>query len=436
MNILMFTNTFTPHVGGVAKSVEGFVREFRGRNHRVMVVAPLFKDTPAEERDVIRVPAVMNFNGSDFSIPLPVPGRLASIVRAFEPHVVHSHHPCLLGDTALRVAAALNLPVVFTYHTMYEKYTHYMPVDSRRFRQFVVRMVTGYCNMCDAVIAPGRTVVELLRRRGVKTPVDEIPTGVDLRLFAAGDGSVIRERMGLKRDDFVVGHVGRLVSEKNLGFLTGAVARFLAMKKNAHFLVAGDGPYREEIERIMRERGLLHRLHLAGILVKRDLVNAYAAMDVFAFASQTETQGMVLAEALAAGTPVVAVDASGAREVVKDGVNGRLLQREDADEFAAALSWAASLEPVAKGRLREAMNSVARKYSMTRSAGRILDLYEALILKRRKRWPGMGSGPSVVRLIGKQWKIMGNIAQAAGGSVIANQPGGRSGRNRRPVRWI
>ena len=116
MNILMLTNTFTPHVGGVARSVETFTAGYRALGHRVLVLAPRFEGMPESERDVIRVPAIQHFNGSDFSVPFPVPGLLAGVVERFRPDIVHLHHPYLLGGTALRIGASRNIPVVFTHH--------------------------------------------------------------------------------------------------------------------------------------------------------------------------------------------------------------------------------------------------------------------------------------------------------------------------------
>src|SRR5437867_1837186 len=126
----MATNTFTPHVGGVARSVECFTAEYRRLGHRVLIVAPTFENTPDEERDVVRYPSLEHFNGSDFSVPMPMPGLLLSRLAEVPPDVVHSHHPFLLGDTALRVAAAQNVPVVFTHHTLYDQYVHYLGSDS------------------------------------------------------------------------------------------------------------------------------------------------------------------------------------------------------------------------------------------------------------------------------------------------------------------
>ncbi|HEX6199264.1 MAG TPA: glycosyltransferase, partial [Thermoanaerobaculia bacterium] len=315
MNVLVLTNTFTPHVGGVARSVERFVAEYRRQGHRVLVVAPELGLAPEVEEGVVRVPALVGFTGGDFAVPVPMPGRVAAAVERFGPHVVHSHHPFLLGDTALRLAAARGLPVVFTHHTLYECYTHYVPGDSPRMRRFAIELAVGYCNLCDAVIAPSESVEGLLRERGVTAPIRVIPTGVDLAGFAAGDGTAFRAAHGIPADALVVGHVGRLAPEKNLGFLARAVARLLEARPGARFLVVGDGPARETVTEELVRRGLGERLHAVGVLGGAELVSAYRAMDVFAFASHSETQGMVLTEAMAAGVPVVAVDASGVREV-------------------------------------------------------------------------------------------------------------------------
>jgi glycosyltransferase involved in cell wall biosynthesis len=217
-----------------------------------------------------------------------------------------------------------------------------------------------------------------------------------------------------------VGHAGRLAPEKNLGFLAEAVVRFLLDYDRAHFLVVGGGPSREELQKVFEAYGLTSRLHLAGILEWRELVRAYRAMDVFAFASQTETQGMVLTEAMAAGIPVVAVDAAGVREVVRDQENGRLLSDEDEDEFAAALGWIASLSPQERQRLEAGVAKTAAAFSMHYTSVRTLALYESLMGTEPRR-KEIESSPwaSARRRIGEEWKILGNIAHAFGDAVLS-----------------
>lgn len=419
MNILMVTNVFTPHVGGVAKSVRGFTDEIRRIGHRVLVVAPSFEGAPEREEDVIRVPAVQNFNGSDFAVPMPITGRIASALKTFSPEIVHSHHPFLLGDTALRVAASREVPAVFTHHTMYEEYTHYVPGDSPKLKRFVVDLATGYCNLCDAVVAPSETVAELLSRRGVGVRIEVIPTGVDLRVFESGGGGDCRWRSGIPEDAFVVGHVGRLAPEKNMEFLAEAVAAFLSRNANARFLLVGEGPSKRAMLAAFDASGLSGRIHTAGVLEHRELAAAYKAMDVFAFASLTETQGMVLAESMAAGVPVVAVDAPGAREVVRDRENGRLVPRAEGRAFVEALQWIADREPEERRRLAAGAARTASGVSMPRMAAKLLALYESLAVTRRAP-KAIEASPwtSARKLIEEEWKILRNIAHAAGEAVL------------------
>lgn len=447
MNILLLTNTFTPHVGGVARSVECFAQEYRRRGHRVLVVAPEFEGVPESEDGIFRVPAIVRFSGGDFSVPVPVPRGLAAEVDRFGADVVHSHHPFLLGDTALRLAASRDLPVVFTHHTLYERYTHYVPGDSPAMKRFAVELAVGYCNLCDAVIAPSGSIARLLRERGVVVPLQVIPTGVDRSRFAGGDGAAFRARLGIPRQALVVGHVGRLAPEKNLGFLARAVGRFLAGRPTARFLVAGGGPSAEELRRTFERLGVAERLHMAGVLAGDELVSAYRAMDVFAFASHTETQGMVLAEAMAAGVPVVAVDASGVREVVRDGENGRLLGTDAEEGFADALGWVADRTGVERRRLDRAVAATARSFSLERTAGDALELYRHLQAARpsTKRLDA-SAWASARRRLAEEWRIFRNIAAAAGESVRRGgegesvawsepaAPGGGGGGGRRPGR--
>lgn len=422
MNILMMTNTFAPHVGGVARSAESFAAEYRRHGHRVLVVAPEFDDMPENETDVFRIPAIQKFNGSDFSVALPLSASLGAAVERFKPEVVHSHHPFLLGATALRVARAHGLPLVFTHHTMYERYTHYVPGDSEALRRFVVELSTSYANLCDHVFAPSESVAEVLRRRGVRVPVTVVPTGVDLARFAQGSGPGLRAAMGIPNDAFLVGHVGRLAAEKNLDFLAHAAGGLLARRPEARFLLVGKGPAEKSVAKTLGRLGVADRLHAAGILTGPLLASAYRAMDVFAFASTSETQGMVLTEAMAAGVPVVALDAPGAREVVRDRENGRLLSAQDAATFVDALEWVAELDPAAREAMHRAVADTAAAFAMERCADRALSIYDGLAAGRAEAGhDAYNSWTGAMRMIRAEWDLLRGIAigppPAQGGSA-------------------
>lgn len=413
MKILMMTNTFLPHVGGVARSVASFTEEFRRRGHEVLVVAPMYEDVSSEEEGILRVPAITKFNGSDFSLRLPVPLVLSSAFERFQPDVVHAHHPFLLGDTALRIAALRGIPLVFTHHTMYEQYTHYVG-DLQVFKDFISRLATEYANACDHVIAPSESVAVMLRERGVTTPITAIPTGINPDEFSDGNGVAARDRYAIPRDAFLVGHVGRLAPEKNLAFLARAVSAFLKSTPNAHFFLVGGGPSEEEIAAIFSEAGLSERLHRSGALKGQELADAYDAMDVFAFSSQSETQGMVLAEAMMQGLPVVALDAPGARDVVTDGHNGRLLEEADEATFAEALRSVAAAPRRQYRRLGQGALETAATLTLERCTDELIAVYERLLRDHTRTGEKTeGLWDSAVGLVEAEWRVWSNRVGAA-----------------------
>ena len=414
MNVWMVTNTYTPFVGGVTRSVVAFADECRAAGHRVTVVAPVFEDLPSGEVDVIRIPALQHFNGSDFSFALPVPGALWSHLEQSRPDIVHSHHPHLLGNTAVRIASRLGCPLVFTHHTMYEHYLHYVPTGASRLREFVIALVTGYCNLCDCVIAPSQSVAAILRGRGVRTAIEVIPTGVHVRRFAQGDGPAFRRAQRIPRQAFVVGYVGRLAPEKNLCFLAEAVAAHVARARCGHFVVVGAGPAAAEVRDLFSRSGLRRRLHLVGSLEGKDLADAYQALDVFAFASRTETQGMVLTEAMAAGKPVVALDAPGVREVVRDGENGRLLSSQRPQDFAAALDALEAASSREREQLAQAARETAEQFSMRRSGRKLLGVYERLLRRQQTGAKDESVWHHAMEEIKAEWELLRNMADAVG----------------------
>ncbi|MDH4230346.1 MAG: glycosyltransferase [Nitrospirota bacterium] len=446
MNILLVTNTFFPHVGGVARSVAGFADAYRQRGHRVLVVAPLFPGTPPHEEDVLRVPALQQFNGSDFSVGLPSSLLLAGPVREFAPDIVHSNHPFLLGNAALRLAHRYRLPLLFTHHTLYEHYTHYVPLNSPALRRFVIRLATEYANLCDTVFAPSGSVADLLRERGVTTPVEVVPTGVDVERFARGDGAALRQKLGIPASAPVIGHAGRLAPEKNLNYLAEAVALALEKQPDAHFLLVGEGPSGAAIENHFQHRPAARfgtrsgaaagppssRLHRLGLLDWSDLADAYRAMDVFAFASRSETQGMVLTEAMAAGVPVVALDAPGAREVVRDGVNGRLLSATAPPvAMAEALLEVLDAPQQKRAALHAGAVATAGDFSMPRTAARALEMYSRLVATgqphRNEAAPGVLD--DIAHAIATEWDMLQGITAATRAVLAGNGDDSAAGAN-------
>lgn len=424
MNICMMTNTYLPHIGGVARSVSTFAEEYRKRGHQLLVIAPEFKGKSLSKNAaaiVERVAAIQNFNGSDFSVRLPLAASLSARLDTFAADIIHAHHPFLLGDTALRVAAAKNVPVIFTHHTRYEDYTHYVPFDSPALKEIAINLSTEFANLCDGVIAPSESIARLIKKRGVTSPIRVVPTGIDVQAFAEGDGARFRQKLKISPRAFVVGHVGRLAPEKNLDYLADAVARFIQQTPGSRFLVIGGGPSEDAIKETFAKHGVAHRLILAGKFTGRALADAYNAMDVFAFASFTETQGMVLAEAMAAGLPVVALNASGVREVMRHERNGFMLPaRASAKMFAAHLALL-NAEPALRRAFSKEARRTAEKFSSGHCAELALAFYEDIRkATRRKRLITQQNpwGPFLDR-VEVEWKLITEKVQAITQAFVA-----------------
>jgi glycosyltransferase involved in cell wall biosynthesis len=417
MRILMVTNTYRPFGGGVARSVDRFTEAFRRRGHDVLVVAPEAGGPADGEPGVLRVPSIHRPLKRPFAIALPVPGLIARGVDAFDPDLVHSHHPFLLGDDALRLAASRRVPLVFTHHTQYGMYILSRFERGRRLARFVTRLAVEYARLCQWVVAPSESTARMLRERGVHRPMSVVPTGIDIGRFRRGDGPAARARLGIPAEAPLVGYVGRLGREKNLQFLARAVAGFLAQHRDARFLVVGDGEAEADLVDPLSAAGLAKRLHRAGRLEGQDLVDAYHAIDVFAFASRADTQAMVLAEAMAAGVPVVALQAPGAADIVHDGANGRLVAEEDPAAFAAALADLTRADASRREALAHEARTTAEGYGMDRCAERLLDVY------RRARQTGPDDDPPATstrwdrlqRALAAEWDLL-----AAGGEAVSD----------------
>jgi glycosyltransferase involved in cell wall biosynthesis len=418
MHICMFTNTYLPHVGGVARSVHHFAQDLQKTGHRVLIVAPTFPKAGIDDTrhdKILRVPAIQNFNGSDFSMRIPVPFYIDEKLDEFKADIIHSHHPYLLGDAAFRAARRRRLPLVFTHHTLYEEYTHYVTGDNENFKRFARNLPTFYANLCDHVVAPSKSIADLIRSRGVTSPVTVIPTGVDTVFFSSGDGHAFRKARQIPDHAFVIGHVGRLAPEKNLKFLAKSVAGSMKSLADTFFCVAGQGPEKKKIQEIFEAHHLAKRLIFTGNLTGKDLADAYQAMDLFVFSSKSETQGMVLTEAMAAGTPVIALDAPGVREVVRHHQNGLLLPGNADDKaFSRAICDAVS-HPEKTAAWQDCARQTARSFSREACTKKLSDLYENALSHRNGSSDmdetDMEPWDSFLRAIRTEWNLIAEKAQ-------------------------
>lgn len=327
LKVAMFTNNYLPFIGGVPIAVDRLRRALARLGHEVLVVAPCYGDTPHDGPGELRVRSLLTLgSGKEFRLANVFSPRLYRRIVAWRPDIIHVHHPFWLGSAGLLLARMLRIPVIYTYHTRLEHYAHYVPLPGPLFRNLISHaLVRRFANRCDAVVVPTEAAEEYLRMIGVKRPIFVLPTGIEYERFQAASEQAVTELRGRLQigEKKVLISISRLSREKNIDFLLDA-AHELASRTRVPFklLLIGEGEDRQRIEARIREFGLDDTVSLLGAVPPEEIPLYCSLGDVFVFASRSETQGMVILEAMAAGLPAVVVRASGIDDMVRDGENG------------------------------------------------------------------------------------------------------------------
>lgn len=327
MRVVLFTNNFFPRVSGVSVAVQFQHDALVARGHKLMVVAPDYaRDAQTPEVDLFRVTSLA-LPHKFVSLPLAGVGSraLREAIEEFSPDLIHSHHPFVLGITAMEMANTQAVPLCYTFHTLYDYFTHYVGLDLESVNAAVRDYVIEYASRCDAVVAPTDPVGEYLVASGCSTPVTTIPTGIDATRFDETNAATIerlRTRFGTRRFDHLLLSAGRITKEKRVERVIEALGELVRRGRNCGLLLLGRGPDVEQMRRYAASLGVARHLVLGGFLDQEELAAAYALGDVFLFPSPSDTQGIVLYEALVAGVPIVATRTMASRAVLKDQVNG------------------------------------------------------------------------------------------------------------------
>lgn len=337
MHIAFFTNFYHPVVNGVVRSVASFRDVLMKQGHNVFVFAQADGSYTDTEPFIFRYPSLPLPLPGDISAALPVSSFVDQLLPTLKLDVIHTHHPILLGQTAARKAGELGLPLIFTFHTQYWEYTHYIPFPIESVQEFlknaVHRWLREFMQKCQHIIIPSESMKELLiQNYGIEERFTVIPTGINLEPYRCADWKSLRQAKGWQ-DEMVLISVGRLAPEKNWDTLLHAFAKVYAEHQNLRLVLIGDGPAKATLEALAAELGISEHVTFTGSLPFEEVPCHLKAADAFVFASVTETQGLVTMEAMAAGLPVVAVDASGTRDIVEHGKQGFLVAN-DAEALA------------------------------------------------------------------------------------------------------
>ncbi|MFO7710739.1 MAG: glycosyltransferase [Candidatus Woesearchaeota archaeon] len=366
MRISIFTNNYKPFTGGVERSIENQRSILQKKGHDPYIFAPRYPRYKDKEKNIIRLPSVNAPTYPGYYLPLAFRNTIRRHMRDINPHIVHTHHPFLAGEAGLRIARKMKLPIIFTYHTLYEKYLHYIPLDRNITRPMVNELVQSYANQCDVVIAPSQYVKDSIK---LDTRVEVIPTGIEINNHDKKD--YIREKYHLPKSTKILFHAGRLTKEKNLYFLIRSIIKILKEKRDVICFIAGKGSEKEGLMNLAEKNNLSHRIIFTGNLEKKELARYYAGADLFLFASKSETQGLVLMEAMAGSTPVIAIDGPAIDECVIHNKNG-LIAKENTEDFKNKTLEALKHLP----RFSRNARKFAERYSIDNMGKRLLDIYK------------------------------------------------------------
>ena len=381
MKIAIFTNNYLPNPYGVSGSVESFRKVFERFGHEVYIFSPRWKGYRDKNPNVFRYPAIETNIKIKFPIAIPYSWKISALLNTLDLDIIHAQHPNLLGSAATRWAKKKNIPLIFTWHTLYDQYTHFFPIIPQSVANWwAIRNARNYANKCDQVIVPTSSVGEIIKNWGVKNKnIVAIPTGVEEKQFESPDRESVRKKYGIKNDEILLFVMTRLTAEKNMEFLVDAVSEIIRKNNSAKFMICGDGNIKEKLVEKVEEAGLVDKTIFVGIVPDSEKKNFYAAGDIFVYASKSETQGMVLTEAMYSGLPIVAVRATGVKDIVEDGKTGFLVS-ENKKEFGEAVQKLIDGENLRKKFGEEAGRVAREKYTSEVCAKKMLEVYKEAIL--------------------------------------------------------
>ncbi|MEA2119794.1 glycosyltransferase [Halovibrio sp. HP20-50] len=388
MKILMISDVYFPRVNGVSTSIASFRGALERLGHSVTLICPGYPVGQVDEPGVVRtrsrqVPGDPEDRMMHYRELLAMAPQLSA--KAFD--LIHVHTPFTAHYAGVALGRRLGLPVVATYHTLFEEYLHhYIRWLPRRWLRFAARRLSVHqCQQVDAIVAPSRAMQEALSRYGVTTPTEVIPTGLALESFCHSQGpqddSDFRALYGLPQEARLLLYVGRAAFEKNIDFLIDMLPKVLVEHPTTRLIITGEGPAHDSLVRRAQEVGVAKSVLFLGYLDRNGpLQAAYRAADVFVFASRTETQGLVLLEAMALGTPVVSTAMMGTLDVLKEG-EGCLIAKDNHDDFATQINHLLSDETLRQQLAKHAQTYAASWHEDAKSA-ELVALYQKLAAER------------------------------------------------------
>jgi len=385
MRIVFFTDTYWPQINGVSENIDTLKHELEKVGHTVYIVAPKSPGYKDENARVFRLSGVRIVKNPEQRMIIPIPQKDLRALFRHKFDLVHIHTLGTAGFLGLEVAQLKDIPSVVTYHTLLNRYSHYF-MKGKIIRPKVAEIGSKiFCNLADLIIAPTKRVKEELLSYGVKKDVLVIPGGIDLDRFKKTEPGFLRKILGLSQDKKIILYLGRLGKEKNIDFIIKSLKDILNDKEDVYLAIVGDGPERENLEKLAQDYGIEKKVLFTGFISRKNVPKVYSDSDIFVFASTTETQGLTVPEAMAVGLPVVVMKDPAFEEVVIDGKTGLVSDAKEAD-FATKVLILLEDENIGKKLKEEGKDFVKTHFSSEAQAKNALKAYEkAEIINARKK---------------------------------------------------
>lgn len=390
MKILFISDVYFPRVNGVSTSIETFRLNLMALGHTVHLIAPDYLTASADETDIVRVPArQLPFDPEDRLMSFKWVMAQIEKLRRERYDIIHMQTPFVARYLGTKLARLLGIPCVETYHTFFEEYLHhYVPLVPRTLMRYVAKRFSRHQgNSLNGMVVPSQPMLNILKSYGITTVTEVIPTGIPLQSFVPGDRKAFRQQHQIPQDRPVLLFLGRVAHEKNIGFLIEMLDSVKNEIPDVLLVIAGEGPARASLERQVNRQGLGDNVRFIGYLNRHTQLNScYSAADIFVFSSRTETQGLVLLEAMAQGVAVVSTAELGTRDVLREGA-GVWIAEEDIVDFSDKVIRMLGDTQVRKD-LGQAGRDYAHDWSAMQQASRMLNFYESVIRVLKDRTEG------------------------------------------------
>ncbi|MBN2535071.1 MAG: glycosyltransferase family 4 protein [Spirochaetales bacterium] len=379
MNIGLFSDTYLPQINGVVTSLEIFRKELEKKGHKIYIFCPRIgsmNNLPVSSTYLKRFISIPYFLQREYRIVFPLSSKLLHFSK-YNLDVIHSHDFFPLGILAWILSKKFNIPHVHTYHTLWTEYAHYSFLPRGMGSGFLKWWSKIFCNSCDLIISPSSLIKNVLESYDVKTKIEIIPTGIDYESFTKSNGKKVREELHLSQKIRILSFAGRLGKEKNIYFLLRAFKLIQDKYPLSILLIIGDGPEKKSLIHFTQSLKLKGKILFLGYKKRNEVLSILSQSDLFVFPSKTETQGLSLLEALACGTPAVAIKAMGVADILKDDVGGYLVN-DNEKEFADKVDTILKDNMLHKKKVEEAVKR-AEEFSSSRMTEKLVKSYESVL---------------------------------------------------------